>query len=79
MDCLEGAWEGDAVMPGRSWLEATVRRRVRERMKGKFEESCMLIILIRYWRWKLRFGVIRLWLMPVRRAQLSFVGLIDNF
>lgn len=43
MDCLEGAWEGDAVMSGRSWLDAVVRRRVRERMKGKFEGSCMLI------------------------------------
>ena len=43
MECLEGAWEGDAVMPGRSWLEAVVRRRVNERIKGKLEGSCMLI------------------------------------
>jgi len=33
-------------MPGRSWLDAVVRRRVRERMKGRFEGSCMLTDLI---------------------------------
>jgi hypothetical protein len=41
---LEGAWEGDAVISGRIWLDAVVRRSVKEKRKGKFEKgSCMLI------------------------------------
>lgn len=47
MDCLDGAWEGDAVISGRSWLDAVLRKTVRESRSERFEGSCMLIDLIR--------------------------------